>query len=205
MSVPHGLQHMERAIHGITDYAKQRAHWSFTRVQETYGTSLEWLRYWHGDGAFAAIYTPEDARLAQKIGIPIVNLATHLPELQTPSITMDHYAIGELAAQHLLERNFRRFGYYGPSDLLFAQLRRDGYCNAVRRAGGDVKVLEVQAVDHGAGHHVDDQEQHIDQWLRQLEPPVGILASSDLREHGAGSLPTTAAARADRCFGDGRG
>jgi LacI family transcriptional regulator len=181
MSVPHGLQHMERAIHGITDYAKQHAHWSFTRVQETYGTSLEWLRYWHGDGAFAAIYTPEDARLAQKIGIPIVNLATHLPELQTPSITMDHYAIGELAARHLLERNFRRFGYYGPSDLLFAQLRREGFCNAVRQVGGDVKVLEVQAVDHSAGHHVDDQEQHIDQWLRQLEAPVGILASSDLR------------------------
>ena len=118
---------------------------------------------------------------AQKIGIPIVNLATHLPELQTPSITMDHYAIGELAARHLLERNFRRFGYYGPSDLLFAQLRRDGFCNAVRQAGCDVKVLEVQAVDHSAGHHVDDQEQHIDQWLRQLDPPVGILASSDLR------------------------
>ena len=63
---------------------------------------LEWLRYWHGDGAFVAIYTPEDAKLTQRIGIPIVNLATHFPNLQTPSITMDHYAIGELAARHLL-------------------------------------------------------------------------------------------------------
>ena len=181
MSVPHGLQHMERAIHGITDYAKQHAHWSFTRVPETYGTSLEWLRFWHGDGAFAAIYTPEDARLAQKIGIPIVNLATHLPELQTPSITMDHYAIGELAARHLLERNFRRFGYYGPSDLLFAQLRRNGFCAAIKNAGGELKVLEVQTVDHDARQNIDDQEHRIDNWLRDLQPPVGILASSDLR------------------------
>src|SRR5262249_46966307 len=100
MTVPHGLQHMERAIHGITDYAKQHAHWSFSRVPETFGTSLEWLRFWHGDGAFAAIYTPEDARLAQGIGIPIVNLATHLPQMETPSITMDHIAVGELAAGH---------------------------------------------------------------------------------------------------------
>src|SRR5215813_9105677 len=66
MSVPHGLQHMEKAIHGITDYAKQHAHWSFTRVPETFGTSVEWLRYWHGDGAFVAIYTPEDARIANR-------------------------------------------------------------------------------------------------------------------------------------------
>jgi LacI family transcriptional regulator len=172
---------MERAIHGITDYAKEHAHWSFTRVPETYGISIEWLRFWHGDGAFAAIYTPEDARLAQKIGIPIVNLATHLPDLQTPSITMDHYAIGQLAAVHLLERNFRRFGYYGPSDLLYGQLRRDGFCAAVADAGANVQIFEVQTVDHDARQKLDEQQQGLEQWLRKLQPPVGILASADLR------------------------
>jgi LacI family transcriptional regulator len=181
MTVPHGLQHMERAIHGITDYAKQHAHWSFSRVPETFGTSLDWLRFWHGDGAFAAIYTPEDARLAQRIGIPIVNLATHLPQMQTPSITMDHCAIGELAAGHFLERNFRRFGYYGPSDLLFAQLRRDGFCAMVNKTGGEIKVLEVQTVDHDARQKLDEQQQTLEAWLRELVPPVGILASADLR------------------------
>jgi LacI family transcriptional regulator len=181
MSVPHGLQFMDRVIHGVTDYAKQNAHWSFTRVPETFGTSIEWLRFWRGDGAFCAIYTPEDARLAQRIGIPIVNLATHLPGLQTPSITADHYAIGELAARHLLEHNFRRFGYYGPSDLHYAQLRRDGFCSVVNQAGGEVKVLEVQTVDDKSKQKLDDQQQSLEQWLRELEPPVGVLASADLR------------------------
>ncbi|HEY2880934.1 MAG TPA: substrate-binding domain-containing protein [Pirellulales bacterium] len=181
MSVPHGLQHLEQSIHGITDYAKQHAHWSFTRVPETFGTSIEWLRYWHGDGAFVAIYTPEDAKLTSRIGIPIVNLATHLPNLNTPSITMDHRAVGELAARHLLSRNFRRFGYYGPSDLLFAQLRRDGFCDCVREAGCEVKVLEVQTADHDARQKLDEQQQSLEQWLREFTPPVGILASADLR------------------------
>jgi LacI family transcriptional regulator len=181
MSVPHGLQYMERVIHGITDYAKQNAHWSFTRVPETAGTSIEWLRFWHGDGAFAAIYTPEDARLAQRIGIPIVNLATHLTDLKTPSITVDHYAVGELAARHLLERNFRRFGYYGPSDLHYAQLRRDGFSSIVAQAGGDVKILEVQTSDGDARQKLDDQQYALEDWLRSLKVPVGILASADLR------------------------
>jgi LacI family transcriptional regulator len=181
MSVPHGLQYMERVIHGITDYAKQNAHWSFTRVPETAGTSIEWLRFWHGDGAFAAIYTPEDARLAQRIGIPIVNLATHLTDLKTPSITVDHYAVGELAARHLLERNFRRFGYYGPSDLHYAQLRRDGFSSIVAQAGGEVKILEVQTSDGDARQKLDDQQYALEDWLRNLKVPVGILASADLR------------------------
>ena len=181
MSVTHGLQFMERVIHGVTDYAKQNARWSFTRAPEMFGTSMEWLRFWHGDGAFCAVYTPDDAELVRQIGIPIVNLATHLSGLQVPSITVDHYAIGELAARHLLEHNFRRFGYYGPSDLLFAQLRRDGFCSVIAQAGGDVKLLEVQTVEDGSKQKLDEQLQALEQWLRELQAPVGILASADLR------------------------
>ncbi|HEY2827887.1 MAG TPA: DNA-binding transcriptional regulator [Pirellulales bacterium] len=181
MSVSHGLQYMDRLIHGITDYAKRNTHWSFTRVPEMFGTSMEWLQFWHGDGAFCAIYTPEDAKLAQEIGIPVVNLATHLSGLQTPSITSDHYAIGELAGRHLVDHNFRRFGYYGPRDLYYAQLRRDGFCSVVNQSGGEVKLLEVQTVDDSSKQNLDDQQQAIEQWLRKLKPPVGILASADLR------------------------
>lgn len=181
MSVSYGLQYMDRLIHGITDYAKRNTHWSFTRVPEVHCTSMQWLHYWHGDGAFCAIYTPEDAMLAQQIRIPVVNLATHLSGLQMPSITSDHFAIGELAARHLLEHNFRRFGYYGPSDLYYAQLRRDGFCSIIAQAGGQVELLEVQTADDDSKQTIDDQQKAIEQWLRKLKLPVGILASADLR------------------------
>ncbi|HEY2826735.1 MAG TPA: substrate-binding domain-containing protein [Pirellulales bacterium] len=181
MSVTHGLQFMERIIHGITDYAKQNAHWAFTRPPEMFGTSMEWLEYWHGDGAFCAIYTPDEAKLVDRIGIPIVNLATHLSALRVPSITVDHYEIGELAARHLLEHNFRRFGYYGPRGLHYAELRRDGFCSVIAQAGGEVKMLEVQTVDDSSKQKLDDQQESLEQWLQALKPPVGILASADLR------------------------
>jgi LacI family transcriptional regulator len=181
MSVTHGLQFMDRVIHGVTDYAKQNTHWTFTRAPETFGTSLEWLKFWHGDGAFCAVLTPEDAKQVQGFGIPIVNLATHLSGLAVPSITVDHFAIGELAARHLLEHNFQRFGYYGPSDLLFAQLRRDGFCSVIPQAGGDVKLLEFHTVEDSSKQKLDEQQQALEQWLRDLQAPVGILASADLR------------------------
>src|SRR5262245_33511420 len=179
MAFPYGLQNMERAIRGITDYARPHLQWSFCKVPETFGTTLEWLRYWRGDGAFVAINTPEDLWQAQQIRIPIVNLATYLPGLEAPSITMDHGRIGELAAQHLIERNFRRFGYYGASDLLYAQLRRDGFCAAVQHVGGDVKILEVRTFNRRARQKLADQQRTLEHWLRNLEPPVGIFASSD--------------------------
>jgi LacI family transcriptional regulator len=146
-----------------------------------FGTSMEWLEYWHGDGAFCAIYTPDEAKLVDRIGIPIVNLATHLSALRVPSITVDHYEIGELAARHLLEHNFRRFGYYGPRGLHYAELRRDGFCSVIAQAGGEVKMLEVQTVDDSSKQKLDDQQESLEQWLQALKPPVGILASADLR------------------------
>ena len=181
MSVTHGLQFMERVIHGVTDYAKQNAHWSFTRAPEVFGTSMEWLQFWHGDGAFCAIYTPEDARIAEKIGIPILNLATHLSGLHTPSITVDHFAIGELAARHLLEHNFRRFGFYGPSDLHYGELRREGFRTVIEQAGGEVSLLEVPTLEDESKQKLDEQQEALEKWLRELKKPVGILASADSR------------------------
>ena len=69
----------------------------------------------------------------------------------------------------------------GQSDLLFAQFRRDGFCSVIAQAGGDVKLLEVQTVEDGSKQKLDEQHQALEQWLRELQAPVGILASADLR------------------------
>ena len=65
--------------------------------------------------------------------------------------------------------------------MLYAQLRRDGFCSVVKQACGEVKVLEVQTVDDESKQKLDDQQQSLEQWLRELVPPVGVLASADLR------------------------
>jgi LacI family transcriptional regulator len=96
------------------------------------------------------------------------------------TVTADHREIGRVAAQHLLERRFKKFGYYGSGDLFFSQLRRDGFVRAIRQQGGQCAVLEVPSIV-ASGHMWLRQQRELEEWLRSLQPPVAIMASTDLR------------------------
>ncbi len=200
MSVTHGLQFMERVIHGVTDYAKQNTHWTFTRAPETFGTSLEWLKFWHGDGRFLCRAHARRCQVGARLWHPDRESGHASFRLRGP---VDHgrsLRHRRMAARHLLEHNFQRFGYYGPSDLLFAQLRRDGFCSVISQAGGDVKLLEFHTVEDSSKQKLDEQQQALEQWLRDLQAPVGILASADLRASMVlEACQKTAFARARRC------
>ena len=61
-----------------------------------------------GDVVPAAMAIAE-ARIALELGLPVVNLSAALKDAGLPRVTVDHRAVGQLAAEHLLERGFRRF------------------------------------------------------------------------------------------------
>ena len=180
LAFPMGLAFVERLMHGILDYAKERGGWSFTRLPELLSPSIDWLQHWPGDGAFILVTNPEDAAMAHLLSIPVVNLAGHLEASGLPTVTVDHHAIGILAAEHLLARRFQRFGYYGICGKWYSLQRRLGFSETVGRAGGSCKVLEVRDLSLRPGKWVDQQEE-LARWLKTLVPPVGVMASTDLR------------------------
>lgn len=180
LAFPTGLAFLERLVRGILQYAEQHGQWTFTRLPEALSPSLQWLRHWPGDGAFVLVTNPTDARIARTLKLPVVNLAGHLADPGVPTVTVDHRATGRLAAEHLLERRFRRFGFYGTRGKWFSAQRREGFRERVLAAGGTCALLEVEDLLSPRSKWTD-QEAELTQWLRQLQPPVGILASTDLR------------------------
>jgi LacI family transcriptional regulator len=177
---PFGRAFVEDLVHAIHAHARAREHWAFTRFPERLSPSLDWLKAWDGDGAFVIISTREDARLARALPFPVVNLTAYFPDPGVPTVTMDHAEVGRLAARHLLERRFRNFGFYGAGELWFSQLRQQGFLETVRRAGAACEVLEANS-NIASGRTWMRQQLKLEQWLRSLRPPVGILASTDLR------------------------
>ena len=180
LAFPMGLAFVERLMQGILGYAREHGDWSFARLPEMLSPSIGWLRDWPGDGAFVLITNAEDAELARDLPIPVVNLAGHLRELKVPSVTVDHRAIGVLAAEHLLERRFQRFGFYGVRGKAYSEQRREGFVETVERAGGTCEVLEVDTLEEQPIQWVDQLDE-LERWLRGLVPPVGVMASTDLR------------------------
>jgi LacI family transcriptional regulator len=180
LAFPIGLAFLDRLFSGIASYAQRRGGWSFTSAPEAINASIRWLRDWSGDGAFVLVLTPADAHLARRLRIPVVNLASWLPSSGVPTVSVDHEEVGRLAARYLLGKHFVRLGYYGTDGLWFSELRRRGFEGVVRDAGKHCSTLLVQ-------HPADpdprwtDQQEEIQLWLKAQRPPVGIMASTDLR------------------------
>ena len=118
--------HVGRVTAGIQDYARQHGQWRFVVAPQTVGASLRSLHGWPGDGVIALINTPRLARAAREAGLPVVNISGGLPETELPRVTDDQVAVGQIAADHLLECGFRHFGYYGLRRVWFSQQRARG-------------------------------------------------------------------------------
>lgn len=180
LAFPHGLAFMERLMHGVMDYSRQHGGWIFTKLPERLNPSIEWLEHWKGDGALAFVTTPRDSRIARSLQIPLVNLTAHLPDPGVPTAMVDHEATGRIAAEHLLERKFRRFGYYGTKGVRYSQMRREGFVSTVTAAGGQCEVLLVPS-SFTSAEKWEQQEELLERWLGEMVLPVGIMASTDLR------------------------
>ena len=177
---PLAVIYIERLSQGILEYARQHCDWTFTRVPEMLSPSIDWLRHWQGDGAFVLITDTAEARVARKLPFPVVSLSGYLAKPGVPTVTVDYAATGRLAAGHLLDRHFRRFGFYGTRDAWYSTARRDGFAETIRQAGHTVEFLEVGKV-LSPGNRWSNQEADLDQWLRKFRVPFAVFASFDLR------------------------
>src|SRR6266404_1870380 len=95
-------------LRGIRAYIREHRSWSIYVGEQRRGEPAPlWLKKWHGDGIIARI---ESAAIADA-----VSAARYMPELLY--VETDDAAIARLAAEHLLQRGFRHYGYCG--DLRF--------------------------------------------------------------------------------------
>jgi LacI family transcriptional regulator len=79
----------------------------------------------------------------RKARIPKVELSDKVPDMAVPRVMPDFAAAGRMAAEHLVERRFRRFAFVGLSQQATGTegdwLR--GFRQPVQRAGGELVVL----------------------------------------------------------------
>ena len=179
LAVPHGLSWLERALQSIAEVARAEGGWAFTRMPEKYSTSIQWLKHWSGDGAFATVIDHKDMQVASSLKFPVINLAGYLEDNTMSTVCVDHEAIGRLGATHLLGKKFRRFGFYGASRYWYSRLRLKGFREAVEQAGGTCAAHDADSGHDSSGYR--DEQLQLNYWLSTLQQPVGIMASTDVR------------------------
>jgi LacI family transcriptional regulator len=183
---PLSVPWMTAYVRGVMDYARQHGGWLLTTSPPSLigageeALTLDGMRGWRGHGVITAILNEANARSARRLGIPVVNLAATLRDTGFPSVLPDHYGMGRLAAEHLLERGLRRLAYYGMQDCWFSKLRGGGFAERAEQAGTTCDVLEVPR-NLGAWANLQKRTAVLSRWLKRLRPPVGLLAVQDYR------------------------
>ena len=173
-----------RVLRGVSLFLRENGPWSiYVEQRSIYDPAPPWLKDWRGDGIISRAAYPELAQLVVRTKIPTIDLQEQVLGLGLPRIINDNRAIGQMAAEHLLERGFVHFGFIGHPGISWSEDRHDGFLRTVAAAGHTCDEYR------GAGktlrrYHQRSWEKEADDvaaWVRALAKPVGIMACNDFR------------------------
>lgn len=158
---------------------REQQPWALHLAEHGRGDAVPpWLDHWTGDGIIARIENSLIERAARACGVPVVNVSASGLAPDVPAVISDSAAVARLAAEHLLERGFRHFGYCGDGRFLWSAIHGRHFANCIRKAGCACDVYESSPEDFT---HREHDRQQLAEWLTTLPKPVGIMACFDIR------------------------
>jgi LacI family transcriptional regulator len=142
-----------------------------------------WLDHWDGDGIISRASTPQSAQRVVRTGIPTVDLNDQVRNLGLPQIHSDHAALARVAAEHLMQRGFQHFAYFGFPVFEWSVRREEAFARCVRDAGHQFHENKVTPRASWGHQQVSWQEEieGVAGWVKSLPKPLGMMAGNDTR------------------------
>ncbi len=169
-------------LHGIRAYIREHDPWAIYFSEQSRGEALDWLEDFNGDGIIARIETRAIAQAVTAKGLPTIDVsaARHVPALSW--VETDNPAIARMAAEHLLSRGFKHFGFCGAPLFNWSRERSDTFEQLIKEAGRDCSVYPRKPwrTREAAPAWVREQKA-VEAWIRSLPRPCGIMACYDIR------------------------
>lgn len=166
-----------RLVRGIVNYS-QHGPWNLWIKSGGQEAPLWLPPGWRGDGIIARVGTQAAARHVRAAGVPVVNIsAIELPGVAFPRVATDLLAAGRMAAEHLMDRGFVHFAYYGLSHRSFVDRHYQGFAAAVSALSKECPFYGT-TFGSGAGARTAwvTRQRGLSRWLRTLPKPVAIVA-----------------------------
>jgi LacI family transcriptional regulator len=168
-------------IESVTHQSAWRSMLRSRRISSSFN-----LRSLGATGVIGRLHPPQVAKAVLASGLPVVAMDLTEEQLSEKSplrliseIRPDAHKIGRMAAEHLLDRGFRRFGFCGYPHENWSRWRQDGFCRRLKEAGFACEVFQPPG---GKYHPAWNREQSaVTAWLQNLQKPVGVMATNDVR------------------------
>lgn len=168
-------------LRGIAQYVRLGASWSVYHEPRSLEESVpRWLRDWRGDGIIARVQNKKIADAVLETGLPAVDVLGLVRGVGLPLVHVDDEAIARLAAEHLLDRGFRNFGFCGVTGANWSDARCEAFVRLVREAGCTCSIDHLPPDSRGT-ENWENQEERLTEWVRRLPKPVGVMVCNDPR------------------------
>jgi len=137
-------------------------------------------------GFIGRLNNPRVAEAVLASGLPAIamdltdnQLVEDNPLSRLSEICPDSHKAGQLAAEHLLDRGFRRFAFCGYQGENWSHRREVGFCQRLKKAGFECDVYPLPPRKTRLPWH--REQPIVTAWLKSLYTPVGIMACNDIR------------------------
>ena len=136
---------------------------------------------WAGDGMLVLINKRADIiRYIRRQPVPCVDLGGFRPDIPLARICGDHRLIGQMAADHLLERGFRQAAYFSTAFQRPHELRGAGFSDRFQEQTG---MLPKQLIWDRCSGRESDNWQAQSKWLKRelqaLPKPLAVFCYCD--------------------------
>lgn len=159
-------------LRGIMAYVHAHGPWTLRLAEHGRGeVRPSDLAGWHGHGIIARVENRRVAHVVQACACPSVDVSAARLLPQLPWVETDDDAVARAAADHLLERGLRHFGYCGDNRFNWSLWRAQHFARYL--------------ADHGFPCHLGPLPRRgtdeLAEWIHALPKPVGIMACYDIR------------------------
>lgn len=132
------------------------------------------------DGVIARA-TTKLATLAKKRQIPVVNVWSSSPVWsQLPSVLADFHAMGQLRAEHLLERGLPRFATLTFYDDVSEELEWNAFTGILATLGLPCDTLKLPFNSVSTLKGWRQMERAISHWMDRWELPIGVYVGAEM-------------------------
>ncbi len=168
----------EACLRGVVRFGREHG-W---HVVSDMAFSGAFPRGWKGDGIVTLpAFDTQLVRYVQEAGAPTVAIALTDEYLPFPCVAPDPGSVGRAAADHLLERTYRHFGFAPFLNDRIHSARLAAFEARVREHGCRCVVLPAAHRRIGDYWHDDwcEYRRSLETGLRELPKPAGILCGND--------------------------
>jgi LacI family transcriptional regulator len=175
-----------RVLLGVAKFVREHHEWSVQSEEWRWTDPVpNWIKKWNGDGIVAWLETPELAAMVQELGVPAVDIRGSSGS-GLPLIDTENQIVGNLAAEHFMQRGFRHYAFCGFVGANYSDSRGHWFSERLAKGGHACITYEPPAISRNMQTIELEKrgllfQEDLARWIQSLPKPVGIMACNDIR------------------------